>query len=83
MDECITVLAEGKEYPSDEFLVQMVKLQLIVEKVGQAPWHDGLGDANGSARAPWIFYLKALQSQLQDPQVKIPTELDKSGKNLS
>ena len=83
LDECITVLAENREYPSDALLVQLVKLQLIVEKVGHAPWHDGRGDTTGSARAPSIFYLKSLQAHLRDFKVNIPPEYQKNGKAMS
>lgn len=77
------MLAETGEYPSDPLLLQMVKLQLIVEKVGQAPWQDGHGDAIDSARAPPTFYLKALQTHLRDFKVNIPSEIQKNGRRIS
>lgn len=83
LDECLTVLAENKEHPSDALLVQLVKLQIIVERVGQAPWHDEHGNAAGLARAPPTFYLKALQAQLQDFKSQIPTEIQKNGNSTS
>lgn len=54
------MLAESKEHPSDVLLAHLVKLQLVVEQLGQAPWHDGHGDIIGFGRAPPAFYLKAL-----------------------
>ncbi len=72
LDECVAVLADNKELPTDTLLVHLVKLQLIVEEVGRAPWHEGYGDATRSARAPPTFYLKALQAQLHDFKAKIP-----------
>lgn len=80
LDECVTVLAETGEHPSDILLIQLVKLQLISEKVGQAPWNDGYGDATGSTAAAPTFYLKALQAQLQDLKVKIPHEIQRNSK---
>ena len=73
------VLAEEKEQPSDMLLTDLVRLQLIVEKVGRAPWHEGQNDATGSTRAPSIFYLKALQAQLQDFRMKICPEIQDNG----
>ena len=76
----MTVLAEEKEQPSDALLTDLVRLQIIVEKVGRAPWHEGQNDATGSIRAPSIFYLKALQTQLQDFKTKIHPEIIDNGK---
>ena len=79
LDECIAVLGEADEHPTDLLLVHLVKLQLIVEKAGQAPWHEERDDPNGSVRVPPIFYLKALQAQLQDFKTRIPPSLQRNG----
>lgn len=83
MDECIAVLAEKKEQSTDTLLIYLVKLQLIVEKIAQAPWHEGCEDAIDSVRAPPTFYLKALQAQLQDCKANIPPEIQGNRKNIS
>lgn len=83
MDECIAVLAANKEQSTDTLLIHLVKLQLIVEKIGQAPWHEGCEDATGSVRAPPTFYLKALQAQLQDYRANIPPDIQGNRKKLS
>ena len=75
------VLAEEKEQPSDALLTDLVRLQLIVERVGRAPWHEGQSDATGSTRAPSSFYLKALQAQLQDFRTKLCPEIQDNGIN--
>lgn len=80
LDECVAVLAENEELPTDTLLVHLIKLQLIVEEVGRAPWHEGYGDATDSARAPPTFYLKALQAQLHDFKAKIPPGIQRNGK---
>ncbi len=77
------MLAENKEYPTDTLLVQLVKLQLIVERVDQGPWHEEHNDSTGSIRAPPTFYLKALQMELQDFKVKVPPDLQTNGMNVS
>ena len=79
LDECIAVLGEKDEHPTDPLLVQMVKVQLVVEKAGQAPWHEERDDPNGSVRPPPIFYLKALQAQLQDFKTRIPPSIQGNG----
>ena len=79
LDECIAVLGEKDEHPTDQLLVHLVKLQLVVEKAGQAPWHEERDDPNGSVRVPPIFYLKALQVQLQDFKTRIPPRIQGNG----
>ena len=75
LDECIAVLSEKDEHPTDPLLIHLVKLQLVVEKAGQAPWHEERDDPNGSVRVPPIFYVKALQTQLQDFKTIIPPSI--------
>ena len=79
LDECIAVLGEKDEYPTDLLLVHLVKLQLVVEKAVQAPWHEERDDPNGSVRVPPIFYLKALQAQLQDFKTRTPPSIQGNG----
>jgi len=80
MDECLQTLVEKQECPTDEVLVQQVRLQLIVEKVAQIPWHDGEIENAEPIRAPPTLYLKALQSQLQEVKHKLPPKLQRNGK---
>lgn len=80
MEECLQTLAEKQECPTDEVLVQQVRLQLIVGKVAQAPWHDGEIENAEPIRAPPAFYLKALQSQLQGIKSKLTPESQLNGK---
>lgn len=71
LDGCLVVLAENKEHPTDALLIELVQLQLIVEQLGQAPGYEGHDDSTSSAKAPPMFYLKALQAKLQDFKVKV------------
>lgn len=80
LDECVAVLAEKKEYPTDILLIHLVKSQIIAEKAGQAPWHEEQSEVSGSTKAPSTFYLKALQAQLQDFKVNIAPEIQTNGK---
>ena len=82
LDECLAVLGEKDEHPTDPLLIHLVKLQLLVEKAGQAPWHEERDDPNGSVRVPPIFYLKALQAQLQDFKTRIPPVIQGNGRSI-
>ena len=78
MDECIIALAAEEEQPTDTLLIHLMQLQLIVDKVGQAPGHDERDDTVGSGRVPPIFYLKTLQGQLKDFKARIPPSIQKN-----
>lgn len=79
LDECLRLLEEMREYPTDLLLVYLVRIQLIHNKVARAPWNDNLGDA--AARLPPEFYLKALQSQFDDLKRSVPPEIQTNGKS--
>jgi len=75
LDDCLQMLAEQKEHSTDLFLAQLVRLQLIVERVTQAPWNDyGQAESTSSLRAPSNFCLKALQERLSDFKSRSPPE---------
>lgn len=77
------MLAEHREEPTDILLAQIVRLQLITEEVAQAPWQDGHVGAASSFKIPWVFYLKALQAQMQNFKLEIPPILHQNGKTIS
>lgn len=76
------MLTEKEEHPTDTLLIHLVKLQLIVEKVGHGSWQEEHDHVIGSSRTPPIFYLKALQAQLQDVKATIPSRIQANGKNI-
>ena len=80
MEECLQILTEKQECPADEILVLQVRMQLIVDKISQAPWHDGDYDNPDLRRAPPAFYVKTLQSQLQELKGTIPSRLWQNSK---
>ncbi len=81
-DDCLHLLM-GSESTSDVLLVQLVKLQLIHEKIVHGPWHDlGNGFQPGeqtinstAACAPAAYYVNGLQNELNRTRDEIPSEL--------
>ena len=73
------MISKNQENQSDLLLVQLIRLQSIREKVFQAPWHSGYAEETPSARPVAAFYLRALQSEVQDFKDKIPAELQQNG----
>lgn len=84
-DECLRLLTES-QYPSDTFLVQLVQLQLIHEKVNHAPWHDmsnpnlqpcsdGFEAVKTTAGVPASLYVRTFLIEMNKARKKIPDEL--------
>ncbi|KAF2812287.1 uncharacterized protein BDZ99DRAFT_439292 [Mytilinidion resinicola] len=66
MNECLEVLAEAKEFPTDDTLIQLVRMQLIVDKAVHFSAQHGEVASNDFSRIPPALYRLALQGQLQE-----------------
>ncbi|KAL1963469.1 hypothetical protein VTN77DRAFT_8370 [Rasamsonia byssochlamydoides] len=75
LEECLRMLAEKPEYPTDEAFVYQIRLQLIIEKAVPICVRNREVEQVESLRVS-ILYLKGLQSQLQDVKSKIPPHLE-------
>lgn len=73
-DECLKVLSDKPESLHDILMTQIVRLQIIQERVKDAPWYDTTGDESTAFKAPAIFYLKALKNQMETFRQQIPNE---------
>ncbi|KAF5874200.1 putative zn 2cys6 transcription factor protein [Botrytis fragariae] len=73
-DECLKILSEKPESLPDTLMTQIVRLQLIQERVKDAPWYDTAGDESIAFKTPAIFYLKALKNQMETFRQQIPNE---------
>jgi hypothetical protein len=82
-NECLQVLETQKEFESDALLVQLVKLRLIFERVNELHWSSSSNENNIPMKAPAEFYLRSLETSLQDLKSKIPRELLNNGKSSS
>jgi len=74
MDECLDVLADADEYPTDDILIQLVRMQLVADKAVQVSTHDEEVGANGPIRTPPALYRVALQAQLQEVEKSLPRD---------
>ncbi|KAE8146579.1 hypothetical protein BDV25DRAFT_162216 [Aspergillus avenaceus] len=71
MDECLQVLEEQQECLNDDILVQQVRLQLIIDKLSFGPHHGGSAATLEPILAPPAFYLRPMQTQLNNVQPRI------------
>ncbi|KAM0134431.1 hypothetical protein ACHAO1_005643 [Botrytis cinerea] len=74
-DECLKTLSEKPESLHDILMTQIVRLQLIQERVKDSPWYDTTGDGSTAFKAPTLFYLKALKNQMETFRQQIPNEV--------
>ncbi|KAJ5278979.1 hypothetical protein N7478_004351 [Penicillium angulare] len=70
MDECLAVLTDTKECPEDEILVNLVRIQLVMDKVYHAR-RDG--EDQFQAR----IYIKSFEGQLDAIRKQIPLHLQR------
>jgi hypothetical protein len=69
MEECLRLLSESRECPSDESFSHQVRLQLIVREI----------ESTKGTRIPLPFYIKALRSKLDDIKSSISLQLQQDG----
>jgi hypothetical protein len=75
MKECLEVLTERKETPNDAVLVQLVQIQLVVDKVIRRSWDESGLTVEGSD--PWLptsFFIQTMHQQLQSVRSRISPE---------
>lgn len=68
IEECCYAIEKSREYPSDNYLVYLVRLQNISEKIrpiSVPAWID----------QPLAMYIKMLQTELQQFKDNLPEEL--------
>jgi hypothetical protein len=70
MDNCLELLVESKECPSDEVFIHQVRLQLISREVE---------NAKGTPAVPTAFILQALQSRLDVVKASVSREIQQDG----
>lgn len=79
MDDCLLVLEERPESASDSILVGLVKLQLIVDRIVQAPWQTAELSGAGMSRGPPALYMDSLVMQLKRIRTELPPKLRDDG----
>jgi hypothetical protein len=83
LTECLRLLAENKDCPTDQLLVYLVKVQLICNKVASTAWTDDATVGDGDKRLPAEFYLQIFKSELEEVKRAMPSELKTNGIRLS
>lgn len=79
LDNCLQVLNEAKDAPTEIDFVQRVRLQLLTKEALSLTSHDDLGEARSPDPLPTGFYRKSLLAQLEMIKRDIPLELQQNG----
>jgi hypothetical protein len=81
-EACLQVLEKTAEYNSDQYVIQLVKMQSIAEEINQAlPRHSQ--DFSSGSSAPVALCLRTLQEKLDSFRMKLPIHLQQNRKLLS
>ena len=79
--ECLGVLDKAHDHKNDTCATSLVRLQLIVERIGQGPWNNEFGTPEGfGSGPPPMLYVKSLQGQLKSFRSAVPPEVKLKGK---
>lgn len=73
-DECLVTVGEMKEYPTDEYIVYLLRLHRIGEKIRRTLWDDPIDIAWGLS-APVGMCVRYLEIELRQFRELIPTDL--------
>ncbi|QDS74137.1 hypothetical protein FKW77_001111 [Venturia effusa] len=68
LDECLQILEEKMEVPTDAILVQLVRIQLLCNRVATIPWR--------TTSVPQSFFVKTLASDLESLTRTLPPSLE-------
>lgn len=79
LDECLCVLEEKEDSPTDVLLVQLVRIQLLTNRILQAPWPDESYMLDGTSRLPHDAYIQIFELQLEEVKRSIPSTLISNG----
>lgn len=80
MDECLHVLDDQPETPSDRTLVALVRMRLLNEEAGKLSWRpESSFDTMDGSKTPPAMYVKLLKGQLQRIIQNLPPELQSTG----
>jgi hypothetical protein len=76
-EQYLQVIEKNPEYRTDDFLIQLVKMQLIMEEINDALPHHHTNFTSGSA-APVASCMRTLQAKLDSFRMRLPLHLQQN-----
>lgn len=77
LETCCSVLESMKQYPSDELLVKLVKIQQLAQAISSTMAFDS---NQAPTRLPLLMVVESFQSQLDAFRASIPVNLSDNSK---
>jgi len=78
-ENCMYFLEQSAEYPSDEHLIQLMRLQNITQEINEAlPRYSD--DFTSGSSGPISMCMRTLQSKLESFRIKLPLHLQQNRK---
>jgi hypothetical protein len=75
LEECLDLLAASKEYPSDELICYLIRLQLICNGLHAEGWNDVYPVSATDHKLPRSHYVHLHKMQLDDLKRSMPQHL--------
>jgi len=73
VEQCCQYLETNAEYPDDQRAAALVRLQVIVERIHQSPWHQKIDPPD--LTTPPIFIVHSFQEELKRFRENLPMGL--------
>ncbi|RFU28196.1 hypothetical protein B7463_g8144, partial [Scytalidium lignicola] len=77
MDECCQFLSENPEYSTDIYLVRLIQLQHIVERISRSIHHHNW-EGKSIIKAPMELHMKTFQAELASFQASVSSDLQEN-----
>jgi hypothetical protein len=75
LEECLNLLQQTKEHPTDELLVYLIRVQLICNGIVADGWSDVYHITNTSQKLPRLHYMHLHKMQLDEVKRSMPDHL--------
>ncbi|KAM0332410.1 hypothetical protein ACHAQA_002690 [Verticillium albo-atrum] len=76
MEQCLRELEQAREAESDEYLVQLIRMQMLAEKVAHLNLREEVdGGSDAASRAPLSGYVSVFRTELDRLRANMPAHL--------
>jgi hypothetical protein len=81
LDECLKILKDEKEYPTDEILEILIRIQIIANGLHVEGWNEAYPVAASGQRPPRADHVHLHKMQLDELKRSIPVHLKDNRKS--
>lgn len=74
-EECLQVVESSREYPTDQMLVHLVRIQLVKNKISKINWIEISSPGSIGTQLRQEFYMKTFVAQIKELELALPEDL--------